>query len=436
MVPWQTILQTALDEDADMIGLSGLITPSLDEMVTVAEEMEKADIRLPLLIGGATTSKVHTALKIEPAFSGTTIHVLDASRAVGVASQLVSDTGLDDYTAAIRAEYDEIREKRAGRGDSQTVSLADARANSFRPDFSGYTPPEPKALGVKVIDDVTVSDLIPYIDWTPFFRSWELHGNYPQILTDDVVGESASSLFADAQAMLKTIVAEDWLNPRAVSGFWPVRPDGDDILVLEEPGGAVQARLPMLRQQVKKRGGRENFCLTDFLHPDGDWLGGFCVTSGGTEVQTTRFKADNDDYSDILFKALADRLAEAFAEYMHQRARTSLWGYAPDEDLSNDDLIRERYRGIRPAPGYPACPDHTLKPILFDLLGATEATGVTLTESMAMLPASSVSGFYFAHPDSQYFGVAKIGEDQLVDYAARRDMPLEEARRWLRPNLA
>ncbi|MGB3722067.1 MAG: methionine synthase [Pacificimonas sp.] len=437
MVPWQDILKAANDHDADIIGLSGLITPSLDEMVTVAEEMQKSGMTMPLLIGGATTSKVHTALKIEQAYDGPTLHVLDASRAVGVASALTSEgQGGVDLIAQTRADYEKIRVDRTNKGESKLLPLAAARANGFDIDFSAYEPPRPRNLGPWEIDDVTVRMLRSWIDWTPFFRSWELHGNYPAILDDDVVGESARSLYADAQAMLDRIEAEDWLAPRGVAGFWPVTRDGDDILVFADDARTNEiARVPMLRQQMAKREGRANMCLADFVKPDGDWMGAFCVTSGGVESRSTGFKAAHDDYSDILLKALADRLAEAFAEYLHARTRRELWGYAPDEDLSDADIVRERYRGIRPAPGYPACPDHLLKPILFDMLGATAATGVTLTESMAMLPASSVSGLYFAHPDSQYFGVARIGRDQLEDYAARRGMKVDEAERWLRPNL-
>ncbi|MHB9879788.1 methionine synthase [Pacificimonas sp. ICDLI1SI03] len=438
MVPWQDILKAATDNDADIIGLSGLITPSLDEMVTVAEEMQKASMTMPLLIGGATTSKVHTALKIEQAYDGPTLHVLDASRAVGVASALTSDgEGGTTLIEKTRADYEKIRTDRANKGQSKLSPITEARENAFDADFAAYTPLRPNLIGTKIIDDVTVKMLRSYIDWTPFFRSWELAGNYPAILDDEVVGESATSLFEDAQKMLDRIEAEEWLTPRGVAAFWPVRRDGDDIMVFadEERTNEV-ARLAMLRQQMVKREGRANMCLADFISPDADWLGGFAVTSGaGTEEISKRFKADHDDYSDILFKALADRLAEAFAEYLHALTRRELWGYSPDEQLSDEDLIKERYRGIRPAPGYPACPDHTLKPILFDLLDATENTGVTLTESMAMLPASSVSGFYFAHPDSQYFGVARIGRDQLEDYAERRGIAVDEAERWLRPNL-
>ncbi|MBV7256376.1 methionine synthase [Pacificimonas sp. WHA3] len=438
MVPWQDILKAANENDADIIGLSGLITPSLDEMVTVAEEMQKAGMTMPLLIGGATTSKVHTALKIEQAYAGPTLHVLDASRAVGVASALTSDgPGGGELVEKTRSDYEKIRIDRANKGQSKLTPIAAARANGFVADFAEYKPPRPNIVGTQLIDDVTVGMLRSYIDWTPFFRSWELAGNYPAILTDEVVGESATSLFGDAQAMLDRIENEAWLTPRGVAGFWPVKRDGDDVVVFADEARTDEiARFAMLRQQMVKRAGRSNMCLADFISPEADWLGGFTVTAGtGIEPISARFKVENDDYSDILLKALADRLAEAFAEFLHARTRRELWGYSPNEQLSDEDLIKERYRGIRPAPGYPACPDHTLKPTLFGLLDATSQTGVTLTESMAMLPASSVSGFYFAHPDSQYFGVARIGRDQLGDYAARRGLDIDDAERWLRPNL-
>ena len=437
MVPFQTILKAANDEGADMIGLSGLITPSLDEMVTVAAEMQRTGMTMPLLIGGATTSRVHTALRIAPAYSGPVIHVLDASRAVGVAGAMVSDTMKDELVLRTADEYETIRVARAGVGQSVLATLEAARANAFVPDFAAHPPVKPNWTGVRAIDDVTVADLVPYIDWTPFFRAWELAGNYPAILTDPVVGESATSLFADAQAMLETIVAESWLRPRGVVAIWPARRDADDVLIFEGDNRAEPlARFPFLRQQIAKREGRPNSCLADFVHPDTDWLGGFAVTAGdGIEPHLARFKAAHDDYNDILLKALADRLAEAFAEYLHARVRRELWGYAANETLSNEDLIRERYTGIRPAPGYPACPDHSVKPLLFELLGATEATGITLTESFAMLPTSSVSGFYFAHPQSSYFGVARIGPDQVADYAERRGVSIEQAQQWLRPNL-
>jgi 5-methyltetrahydrofolate--homocysteine methyltransferase len=436
MVPWQDILKAADENEADMIGLSGLITPSLDEMVTVAAEMQRAGLQLPLLIGGATTSKVHTAIRIEPAYEGPVIHVLDASRAVGVASSLVSDTQREPLIAKTRADYHDIRETRAGRGHSALATLAEARANAFPYDREGKAP-APQRPGVHSFNDWPIRELRDGIDWTPFFRAWELAGNYPAILTDPVVGESASSLFADAQAMLDRIVAEHWLTVRGTVGLWRCRREEDDILVLASND---ETRLPMLRQQVKKRtkeqgGGRANMCLADFIDPAGeDWIGGFAVAIHGIEPHLARFKADNDDYSDILLKALADRLAEAFAERLHGHVRESVWGYAGTEHLTNAELIRESYAGIRPAPGYPACPDHSLKPVLFDMLGGAPA-GITLTESFAMLPASAVSGFYFGHRDSQYFGVARIGRDQLEDYAARRGVPLGEAERWLRPNL-
>jgi 5-methyltetrahydrofolate--homocysteine methyltransferase len=430
MVPWQDILKAANENNADMIGLSGLITPSLDEMVTVADEMQRAGFTMPLLIGGATTSKAHTALKIDPAYKGPVLHVLDASRAVGVASSLVSETQKEPLVEKTAEDYQLVRESRAGRGHSELSPIDAARANAFAFDPEGK-PPVPKRPGVHHFNDWPIRDLRAQIDWTPFFRAWELAGNYPAILTDEVVGESASALFADAQAMLDRIIAEHWLVPRATVGLWRCRREGDDVLVL---AGNDWTRIPFLRQQVKKREGRANMCLADFIDPDGeDWIGGFAVGIHGLEPHLARFKAENDDYSDILLKALADRLAESLAETLHAHVRGSVWGYA-DEHLTNQDLIRESYTGIRPAPGYPACPDHSLKPDLFAMLGGDPA-GVTLTESFAMWPTSAVSGFYFGHRDAQYFGVARIGRDQLEDYAARRGVSVEQAERWLRPNL-
>jgi len=433
MVPWATILETATREGADMIGLSGLITPSLDEMVTVAEEMQRAGMELPLLIGGATTSKVHTALRIDPAYEGPVIHVLDASRAVGVASRLLSDTQQGAIVAETAAEYAHVRDAREGRTQSELLSLDEARANFYDAFFSDKAP-APARPGLHVFKDWPLADLREYIDWTPFFRAWELHGNYPAILDDPVVGESARSLFADAQAMLDQIIAEKWLIARGVCGLWPCARDEDDVTVhLDDREEHVV--LPFLRQQVKKSRDRANYSLADFIDPDGDWIGGFAVGIHGIEPHLARFKAHADDYSDILLKSLADRFAEAFAEALHRHVRKELWAYAPDEQLTNDALVREQYRGIRPAPGYPACPDHSLKPILFDLLDAKHNAGLTLTESFAMLPTAAVSGFYFAHPESSYFGVARIGRDQLEDYARRRGIDLAEAERWLRPNL-
>ncbi len=464
MVPWPDILKAAIEHDADMIGLSGLITPSLDEMVTVAEEMQKAKMTMPLMIGGATTSKTHTALRIEPVYSGPVIHVLDASRAVGVAGTLVSETMAEKFVAETRSEYEHIRIARAGKTAKPLATLEEARANAFEIDES-LKPAAPLKPGVHVYDDWDLADLRNYIDWTPFFRAWELHGNYPAILTDPVVGESATSLFADAQAMLDKIISEKWLRAKGVVGLWPCARDGDDVVIYTslpfrggagggayhdstsfadgphpnpspEGEGLYKVTLPFLRQQVAKREGRANMCLADFISHDGDWIGGFAVTSGhGIATHLAQFKAQIDDYSDIMLKALADRLAEAFAERMHEHVRKELWGYAPDEQFTIAALNREEYRGIRPAPGYPACPDHSLKPILFDLLDATHHTGITLTTSFAMLPTAAVSGFYFGHPQAEYFGVARIGEDQVSDYAARRGLVMDKARQYLRPNL-
>ena len=433
MVPWSRILEEARTHDADMIGLSGLITPSLDEMVTVAEEMQRAGFTLPLLIGGATTSKVHTALRIDPVYDGPVLYVLDASRAVGVATALVSDTGRDAYIQTYADDYAHVRAVREGKGQSALISLEDARANAFVADMH-IKPPPPEQPGVHVFDDWDLADLAELIDWTPFFRAWELHGNYPAILEDAVVGESARALWADAQDMLAQIIAEKWLTARGVAGLWPCRREGDDVVVhLVEQEGHV--RLPFLRQQIAKREGRANMCLADFIDHNGDWIGGFAVGIHGIEPHLARFQADKDDYSDILLKALADRFAEAFAERLHGHVRTTLWAYAPGEQLTNEALIKEEYRGIRPAPGYPACPDHSLKPMVFDLLDATANTGLTLTESFAMLPTAAVSGFYFGHPQAAYFGVARVGEGQVTDYAVRRGVDLDTARRWLRPNL-
>lgn len=433
MVPWPTILQSAKDNKADMIGLSGLITPSLDEMVTVAEEMQRAGMTMPLLIGGATTSKVHTALKIDPAYEGPVIHVLDASRAVGVASKLLSDTQRDDYVAEVADEYTHVRDARAGKSASVLLPLEEARAN-FYDAFLSDKPAPPEQPGLHVFPDWDLAHLREFIDWTPFFRAWELHGNYPAILTDEVVGETATQLFADANAMLDQVIAEKWLTARGVAGLWPCARDGDDVTI-HLPETEEHVRLPFLRQQVKKSRDRANMCLADFIDPNGDWIGGFAVGIHGIDPHSARFLADKDDYSDILLKALADRFAEAFAEALHQHVRTTLWGYAPNEQLTNEALVKEEYRGIRPAPGYPACPDHSLKPILFDLLDAPKNAGLTLTASFAMWPTAAVSGFYFGHPESQYFGVARVGRDQLEDYAARRGVDLATAERWLRPNL-
>ena len=433
MVPWSKILEAAKENNADMIGLSGLITPSLDEMVTVAEEMQTAGMTMPLLIGGATTSKVHTALRIDPAYDGPVIHVLDASRAVGVASRLLSDTQRDDFVSDTAGEYVKIREAREGKAQSVLLTLEEARANFFDAYLSDKAAP-PLKPGIHVFDDWSLADLREYIDWTPFFRAWELHGTYPRILDDEVVGETARQLKADADAMLDRIIEGKWLTAKGVAGFWPCARDGDDVTI-HSGDGETHTVLPFLRQQVKKSRERANMCLADFIDPAGDWIGGFAVGIHGIEAHSKRFLEDKDDYSDILLKALADRFAEAFAERLHQHVRTDLWGYAPQEQLTNEALIKEEYRGIRPAPGYPACPDHSLKPILFDLLDAPTNAGLTLTENFAMYPTAAVSGFYFGHPEAEYFGVARIGRDQLEDYARRRGVDMATAERWLRPNL-
>ena len=443
MVAANDILDTARRENVDLIGLSGLITPSLEEMSRIAEEMERQKFDLPLLIGGATTSKVHTAVKIAPNYSGPTVHVLDASRAVGVAGQLDNPERRETFAADVANEYADIRAKREGSNKAdRLVGIAAARDNAAQVGWDDYSPTRPQFLGTKVFDDYDLAELANFIDWTPFFRTWELAGTYPQILEDDVVGETAKGLFADAQAMLQRIIGEKWLTAKAVIGFWPAGREGDDIcLYADDQRRDITSTIHCLRQQVAKREGRSNDCLADYVAPAAggvaDYMGGFAVTAGhGIETKLAEFEAEHDDYSGIMLKALADRLAEAFAERMHQRVRTEFWGYASDEALDNEALIREQYQGIRPAPGYPACPDHSEKPELFNLLGAEQAAGISLTESMAMVPTAAVSGYYFAHPDARYFGVAKIGRDQVEDYATRRGISVEEAERWLAPNLA
>ena len=443
MVPYTKILETAKAEKVDIIGLSGLITPSLEEMCTVAAEMERSGFTVPLLIGGATTSKVHTAVKIAPNYKGPTIHVLDASRAVGVVGNLLSDTHKSDYIRAIALEYDGVRAAREGADmRSKRLDIAAARANKAKVDWVAQPPVKPTFLGVKVFDDYDLADLVQRIDWTPFFRTWELKGSYPSILEDKVQGEAARGLFEDARAMLAKIVAEKWLKARAVIGFFPANAVGDDVEVYaDEEREKVLTRFHFLRQQQEKRDGRSNDCLADFIAPKDsgipDYLGGFAV-SAGFEIERAleRFERANDDYNAILLKALADRLAEAFAERMHERVRREFWAYAEAEDLTNDDLVHERYRGIRPAPGYPACPDHTEKATLFSLLDIEKRTGIRLTEGYAMLPAASVSGFYLAHPQARYFGVGRIGKDQVEDYAARKGISRLEAERILAPSLA
>lgn len=444
MVPAEKILQTARQENVDVIGLSGLITPSLEEMRNFAAEMQRQNITLPLLIGGATTSKIHTAVKIEPHFKNApVIHVVDASRAVGVMTKLLK--GDEAYINEIRQEYAALRETHSNRRSQKSLArLADARNNKYKIDWSAYEPPAPTFTGVKVFEDIDLAVVRDFIDWTPFFRAWELTGKYPRIFEDEVVGESATQLFQDAQALLEQMIAEKWVTAKAVIGFYPANSDGDDILLFNTKGRRDQETkilsVQTLRQQMEKPPGRPNYALADFIAPleTGleDYLGLFAVTAGlGIETKIDEFKAAHDDYSAILLKALADRLAEALAEFMHRRVRREFWGYAPDEALANDDLIKEAYRGIRPAPGYPACPDHSTKRDIFNLLNVKEVVGMSLTENFAMYPAASVSGMYFSHPESSYFGLGRIDRDQVADFAARKGWDVATTERWLASNL-
>ena len=444
MVPADRILDEAERLKVDMVGLSGLITPSLDEMVFVASEMERRGFKMPLLIGGATTSKTHTAVKIAPAYpSGSTTYVLDASRAVGVVSALLSPTERDRFTAETTAEYARVREQfERGQDNRGRMTLADARKRAFATDWTKTVPPKPSFTGLKTFEDWDLTDLAEHIDWTPFFASWQLFGRYPAILEDEVVGQAARDLYADARRMLDRMIQGRWLTAKATVGFWPAQAEGDDILVYaDEARTRVAGRFHTLRQQmVRTEGDRANLALSDFIAPVGgppDWLGGFAVTAGHGEIEMAeRFRRDGDDYSAILATSLADRLAEALAEALHRRVRTELWGYAPDEVFDLEFLIGEQYRGIRPAAGYPAQPDHTEKAELFRLLEATPRTGITLTESFAMDPPSSVSGLYFSHPESHYFGVGRIDRDQVEDYARRKGWDLATAERWLAPILS
>lgn len=440
MVPADRILDAAVEHKVDIIGLSGLITPSLDEMVFVAREMERRGFDIPLLIGGATTSRTHTAVKIEPSYrKGSTTYVIDASRAVGVVSGLLSPTEKAKNEAATRDEYIRIREQYArGQEVKARATLQQARDNRFQPDPAATMPGKPSFLGVRSFDAWDLQDLADHIDWTPFFASWELIGRYPLILEDEIVGEAAQDLFKDAQAMLKRIIDEKWFTAKGVVGFWPARADGDDIAVYADESRSDEiARFHTLRQQIKKSNGKPNLALSDFIKEEGqDYVGAFAVTAGHGELEIAkRFKDAGDDYSSIMATALADRLAEAFAEALHKKVRTELWGYDPDEATSVQDLIEEKYQGIRPAPGYPAQPDHTEKATLFRLLDAGNKAGMALTESFAMTPPASVSGLYFGHPGSHYFGVGKIDRDQIEDYARRKGWDVETAERWLAPIL-
>jgi len=439
MVPGEKILDAAIEHDVDMIGLSGLITPSLDEMVYVGKDMQKRGMTMPLLIGGATTSKTHTAVKIEPAYeAGPTVYVTDASRAVGVVGQLLGD-GKAEYAAGIKAEYVKAREAHVrGQSAKARLTLKEARDNPWTTEWDDYTPPKPTFLGTKTLTNYPLENLRDFIDWTPFFATWELKGRYPAILENERFGEAARDLFKDANAMLDKIISEKWVSANGVFGFWPAQRDGDDVCVFtDETRSETHANFHGLRQQISKgTKAKPNYSISDFCAPADDYIGGFAVTAGlGEEAQSKRFEESGDDYNAILFKALCDRLAEAFAEHLHQRVRREFWGYAPDEAFKGDDLIAEKYAGIRPAPGYPAQPDHTEKATLFRILDATKETDIELTQSFAMHPASSVSGLYFSHPESVYFGVGKIEKDQVEDYARRKDMSVEDIERWLAPIL-
>lgn len=438
MVPADKILEKAIEEKVDVIGLSGLITPSLDEMVHVAKEMTRRNFQLPLLIGGATTSKIHTAVKIDPHYAQPVVHVLDASKSVSTVSSLIgdNDTTRQNFIRAIEEEYEAIRERRKNTGKKRFVSIDRARSNKLQIDWETYDPPKPQRMGLQVIRDVDFREIRPFIDWTPYFQSWQLKGKYPEIFQDDVVGTEARKVYDDAIRMLDQIIDEKWLQANAVIGFFPAQSEGDKVFIYEEDETTVREELVFLRQQVKRAAGIPNLSLADFIAPRSsgkmDYIGGFAVTSGlGIEPHVQKFIDEHDDYSSIILKAMADRCAEGLAEMMHHRVRTCYWGYQPDEELTNEQLIAEKYRGIRPAPGYPACPDHTEKEKLFQLLNATENTGIELTDSYAMYPAAAVSGWYFAHPQSRYFGVGKIDRDQVEDYADMKGMEVPEMERWL-----
>jgi len=443
MVPAQKILDAAREHEADMIGLSGLITPSLDEMVNVAKEMKRQGFNIPLLIGGATTSVMHTAVKIDPQYPGPVVYVKDASRAVGVAQNLVSVDSKTDYMAKTKADYIQKREQHANRrGREALLPLTQVRANRPIFDWSTYVPPQPSFLGVRVFDGYPLAELVERIDWTPFFQAWELRGRYPAIFDDPEQGEQARHLFADAQTMLDTILTEQWLTARAVIGFFPANRTGEDDIVLYTGERREQAFMTLhhLRQQGPKPDGKPHYCLADWIAPRetgvADTLGAFAVTAGiGIDARIAEFERAHDDYSAILLKALADRLAEALAERLHERVRREFWHYAAMETLSNEELIAERYQGIRPAPGYPACPDHTEKGLLWQLLRVADNAGIHLTESFAMTPAAAVSGWYFSHPEARYFGVGRLGRDQVADYARRKGWTVAEAEKWLAPNL-
>ena len=439
MVPAEKIIQAAIDHKVDVIGLSGLITPSLDEMVHVADELQRKNLDFPLMIGGATTSKAHTAVKIFPKYSQPVVHVNDASRAVGVVSQLL-DQNREQFKADLKADYEDFREKFLNRQvEKEYVPIEEARKQNYKIDWENEIPVKPNTLGIQIIENQNLNELLDFIDWTPFFRSWELYGKYPQILTDEVVGEHATELFYDAQKILKMILDKKLFTAKGIFGIFPANSNESDDIILQN--GHEEFAFRTLRQQHKKSDGKEYLALSDFIAPKSsgiqDYVGAFCVTTGfGTEELAQKYYDQGDDYTAIIVKALADRLAEAFAEFLHHKVRTRIWGYAQNENLQNEDLIAEKYSGIRPAPGYPACPDHLEKLTIWDLLKVKENIGVELTESLAMFPTAAVSGYYFAHPKSKYFGVGKIAEDQLADFASRKNIEIEFARKWLSPNLA
>jgi 5-methyltetrahydrofolate--homocysteine methyltransferase len=440
MVPPEKIIAAAIEHEVDIIGLSGLITPSLDEMVYLAKELDKKGMKIPVMIGGATTSRAHTAVKIAPQYRETVIHVNDASRAVTVAGNLLN-SDKETYTNSIREEYDAFRETFLNRSrDKNFLTIEQARKNKLQLDWENFNPMKPNFIGTKAIE-VDLDVLVPYIDWTPFFRTWELFGKYPAILTDEVVGEQATSVFADAQAMLEVILKEKKLQAKGIYGIFPANQVNDDDIELSDESGKVLEKFLTLRQQAQKSKDKPNIALADFIAPKDsgkvDYMGAFCVTTGfGVDEWAAEFEKDLDDYNSIMVKALADRFAEAFAEYLHEKIRKEIWGYAAHENLSAEAMIEEIYEGIRPAPGYPACPDHLEKPTIWKLLNVEQEIGVTLTESMAMWPASSVSGYYFGNPESKYFGLGKIKEDQVIDYAKRRSISTDKAMKWLNPNIA
>jgi 5-methyltetrahydrofolate--homocysteine methyltransferase len=441
MVPPEKIIKTAVDENVDIIGLSGLITPSLDEMVFLAQELKRLNINIPLLIGGATTSKAHTAVKIFPEIDSPVVHVNDASRAVGVASNLISKDLKEDYWKEISKDYTEFRERFLNKkSEKRYIDYKTAKNNNLIIDFDKYKPSVPNQLGIEIIEEISLETLVPYIDWSPFFNTWGLHGKYPDIFDYDLTGKQARELFEDGQVMLKKILKEKSLKAKAIFGLFPANSVGDDIEVYDQEKTKTLAKFLTLRQQLKKKEGEPNIALSDFIAPKDseieDYIGCFCVSTGfGSDELSKAYEDKIDDYSSIMVKAIADRLAEAYAEYLHKEIRTNKWGYVRNEDLDNKELIKESYKGIRPAPGYPACPDHLEKETIWKLLDVENAIGVKLTESLAMWPASSVSGYYFANEKSKYFGLGNINEDQLIDYAKRKNIDIEKARKWLSPNL-